>query len=417
MTPGLTGTIESVYRSERRRVLATLIRLLGSFDAAEEAMQDALVHAARQWPTEGVPANPYAWLVSTARFQTIDRWRRRARIAAAVPELAALSQGTVEMPDPDAVRDDELRLILICCHPVIPPDARIALALREVAGLTTEEIARAYLTKPVTIAQRIVRAKARIRECRVPYVAPDRTDLAARLESALHVLYLIFNEGYATAAGPKLTRPDLCAEAIRMVRFITELHADSEAIGLLALMLLHDARQATRVDAAGDLILLEEQDRSLWDTRKIEEAQALIDRAFASRAVGPYLLQAAIASVHAAAPQFSLTNWADIVALYDLLFRMEPSAVVALNRAIAIGMRDGPANAVPLLDALLETPGMLSYPPLHAARADFLKKLGRFADSRTAYEQALQLTAQDAEKRFFASRIARLPGSDSHTEP
>jgi RNA polymerase sigma-70 factor (ECF subfamily) len=404
----LADTIEAVYRSERRRVLATLIRLLGSFDAAEDAVQDAFAIAAQKWPTEGIPANPYAWLVSTGRFRTIDRWRRRAKIAAALPELAALSEGVVGMPEPDAIRDDELRLIFICCHPSIPPDARIALTLREVGGLTTEEIARAYLTRPVTIAQRIVRAKAKISESRIPYVVPDRTELPARLGSALHVLYLIFNEGYAATAGQSLTRADFCTEAIRLAKLITELLEDSEALGLLALMLIHEARRASRIDGNGDLILLEDQDRSLWNAEGIGEAQSLIDRAFAMRSVGPYLLQAAIASIHAAAPSFARTDWAQIVALYDVLFRIEPSPVVALNQAIAIGMRDGADEGLRRVDALLGSGDLLEYAPAHAARADFLQKLGRNGDARGAYEHAMSHTEQPAEKRFFAKRIALL---------
>lgn len=408
MTSHLAGTIESVYRSERRRVLATLIRLLGSFDAAEDAVQDAFALAAQQWPTDGVPANPYAWLVSTGRFRTIDRWRRRAKIAAALPELAALSEGAVAMPDPDAIRDDELRLIFLCCHPSIPPDARIALTLREVGGLTTEEIARAYLTRPVTIAQRIVRAKAKIRESRIPYAVPDRTELPARLESALHVLYLIFNEGYSATTGQSLTRPDCCAEAMRLTKLVTELLDDSEALGLLALMLIHEARRSSRLDANGDIVLLEDQDRSLWNAEEIGEAQGLIDRAFAKRSAGPYLLQAAIASIHATAPRFAMTDWARIVALYDVLFRIEPSPVVALNQAIAIGMRDGADAGLRRVDALLAAGGLLEYSPAHAARADLLQRLGRNDEARCAYEQALHHTEQPAEQRFFANRIGLL---------
>lgn len=408
MIGNAASAIESAYRAERRRVLATLIRLLGSFDAAEEAMQEAFAIAARQWPQDGVPANPYAWLVSTGRFRMIDRWRRRAKIAAAVTEMAALAETETELAEPDIIGDDELRLIFTCCHPAIPPDARIALTLREVGGLTTEEIARAYLTRPVTIAQRIVRAKAKIRDDRIPYVVPDHAELPARLGSALHVLYLIFNEGYSATTGQSLMRADLCAEAMRLTKLITELLDDSEALGLLALMHLHEARRATRVNAAGDIILLEDQDRSLWDKDVITQARHLVERAFATRSVGPYLLQAAIASVHAAAPSFPTTDWPQIVALYDVLFRIEPSPVVALNQAIAIGMRDGAEVGLGRVDALLANGSLSGYAPAHAARADFLRRLSRNADARRAYEQAIRHTEQPAEKRFFEKRIAFL---------
>jgi RNA polymerase sigma-70 factor, ECF subfamily len=376
-------------------------------------MQDAFAIASRQWPEDGVPANPYAWLVSTGRFRTIDRWRRRARIAAALPELAALAEVDFEMAEPDSIRDDELRLIFTCCHPAIPPDQRIALTLREVGGLTTEEIARAYLTKPATIAQRIVRAKARIREDHIPYAVPNRAELPARLGSALHVLYLIFNEGYAATAGPSLTRSDLCAEAMRLAKLVTELIEDSEALGLLALMMTHEARRRARVDAHGDIVLLEDQNRSLWNTEGITQAQRLIERAFAMRSAGPYLLQAAIASVHARAPTFAMTDWPQIVALYDVLLRIESSAVVALNRAISIGMRDGPDAGLSLVDALMTNGNLSEYSPAHAARADFLARLGHTADARRAYERAISVTEQPAEQRFFARKLAHLPASSA----
>ena len=408
MTESLSETIASIYRMERRRILATLIRVLGSFDAAEDAVQDAFAAATRQWPTEGVPANPYAWLVSTGRFRTIDRWRRRGRIAAALPELAALAEGAVGMPDPDTIRDDELRLIFACCHPSIAPDARIALTLREVCSLTTEEIARAYLTKPVTIAQRIVRAKAKIREERIPYEVPERAELPARLGSVLHVLYLIFNEGYSATAGPTLTRADLSAEAIRLTKQINELLEDPETLGLLALMLLHEARRATRIDARGDLVLLEDQDRTKWNRDGIAEAVRLIDRAFASRSAGPYLLQAAIASIHATAANFAQTDWVQIAGLYEVLLRVEPSPVVELNLAIAIGMRDGADSGLRRMDGLLNRGELSGYAPAHAARAEFLQRLGRNEEARIAFEQATRCTEQDAEKRYFAKRIALL---------
>jgi RNA polymerase sigma-70 factor (ECF subfamily) len=338
--------LEAIYRTESRRVLATLIRLLGSFDAAEDAVHEAFAAATEQWPREGIPANPYAWLVSTGRFRTIDRWRRQARLTNALPELAALAKQETEPAMPvqisEYIKDDQLRLIFTCCHPALAPDARIALTLREVGGLTTEEIARAYLVPAPTIAQRIVRAKAKIRDAAIPYEVPARAELPARHESALQVVYLIFNEGYAATQGPSLTRAELCAEGIRLGKLVVDLLDDPEALGLLALMALHEARRATRVDAGGDLILLEDQDRSLWDRERIAEAQGLIERAMSSRRVGPYLLQAAIPEIHADALSVSETDWAQIVALYDVLLRVDPSPVAALNRAVALGMRDGP---------------------------------------------------------------------------
>jgi RNA polymerase sigma-70 factor (ECF subfamily) len=336
-TADTRAALEAAYRTEARRVLATLIRLLGGFDAAEEALHDAFAAAAAQWPREGVPENPYSWLVSTGRFKTLDRRRRQARLAGVLPELAALVSTEPAMPE--HIQDDELRLIFTCCHPALAPDARIALTLREVGGLTTEEIARAYLTRAPTIAQRIVRAKAKIRDEAIPYEVPARAELPARIESALHVVYLIFNEGYAATEGPSFTRDDLCAEAIRLGRLVVEVLDEPEALGLLALMLLHEARRASRVDAAGDVMLLENQNRSLWDRGRIAEAQALIERALVSRRVGPFVLQAAIAAVHAEAPSTAETDWAQIVALYEVLRRVDPSPVVALNCAAALGMR------------------------------------------------------------------------------
>src|SRR5713101_6074034 len=315
-TTGAHDNLEAVYRTEARRVLATLIRLLRGFDEAEEALHEAFAAAAEQWPREGVPANPYSWLVSTGRFKTIDRWRRQARLAGVLPELAALATLAPETTMPEHMQDDELRLIFTCCHPALAPDARIALTLREVGGLTTEEIARAYLTRAPTIAQRIVRAKAKIRDEAIPYEVPARAELPARIESALSVVYLIFNQVYAATEGPTFTRDDLCAEAIRLGRLVVELLDDPEALGLLALMLLHEARRATRVDAMGNIILLENQNRTLWDRGRIAEARELIERAMVSRRVGPFLLQAAIAAVHAEAPSAGETDWTQIVALY-----------------------------------------------------------------------------------------------------
>ncbi|RUU78395.1 RNA polymerase sigma factor [Mesorhizobium sp. M7A.F.Ca.MR.362.00.0.0] len=400
--------LEAAYRTEARRVLATLIRLLGGFDVAEEALHEAFTAAAEQWPRQGVPANPYSWLVSAGRFRTIDRWRREARLAGALPELTALAEPTREPAMPEDIQDDELRLIFVCCHPALAPDARIALTLREVGGLTTEEIARAYLTPAPTIAQRIVRAKAKIRDEAIPYEVPDRDDLPARLESALQVIYLIFNEGYAATEGPNLTRADLCAEAIRLGRLMVELLDQPEAQGLLALMLLHEARRATRVNASGDLVLLEDQDRTLWDSSLIAEADGLIGRAIASRRIGPYILQAAIASVHAEAAGTAETDWVQIVALYDVLGRVDPSPVVALNRAAAIGMRDGPQAGLAEIEAVMAQGGLDGYHLAHAARADMQRRLGLTEAARTSYRRAIELTRQPAERRFIEGRLGQL---------
>ncbi|MER9601711.1 RNA polymerase sigma factor [Mesorhizobium sp. M0243] len=407
-TAGPRDALEAAYRTEARRVLATLIRLLGGFDAAEEALHEAFTAAAEQWPRQGVPANPYSWLVSAGRFRTIDRWRREARLAGALPELTALAEPTPEPAMPEDIQDDELRLIFVCCHPALAPDARIALTLREVGGLTTEETARAYLTPAPTIAQRIVRAKAKIRDEAIPYEVPDRDDLPARLESALQVIYLIFNEGYAATEGPNLTRADLCAEAIRLGRLMVELLDQPEAQGLLALMLLHEARRATRVDVSGDLVLLEDQDRALWDRALIAEADGLIGRAIASRRIGPYILQAAIASVHAEAAGTAETDWVQIVALYDVLGRVDPSPVVALNRAAAIGMRDGPQAGLAAIEAVMGQGGLDGYHLAHAARADMQRRLGLTEAARTSYRRAIELTRQPAERRFIEGRLGQL---------
>lgn len=402
------AALEAAYRTEKRRVLATLIRLLGGFDAAEEALHEAFAAAADQWSREGVPANPYAWLVSTGRFKTIDRWRRQARLAIALPELAALADTEREPAMAETIKDDELRLIFVCCHPALAQDARIALTLREVGGLTTEEIARAYLTRAPAIAQRIVRAKAKIRDEALPYEVPARAELPVRLDSVLRVIYLIFNEGYAATEGPNLTRADLCAEAIRLGRLAVELLEDPEALGLLALMLLHESRRAARIDAAGDLVLLEDQDRALWDRGRIAEAQGLIERAQVLRRVGPYLLQAAIATVHAEAPSAGETDWARIVALYDVLVRVEPSPVVALNRAVALGMRDGPEAGLATIEAVLGQGGLDDYHLAHAARADMQRRLGLAEAARASYQRALELTRQPAERRFLQARLNQL---------
>jgi RNA polymerase sigma-70 factor (ECF subfamily) len=407
-TAGSNLTLDAAYRAESRRVLATLIRLLGSFDAAEEALHDAFAAAAEQWPREGVPDNPYSWLVSTGRFKTIDRWRRQARLAGALPELAALTEPTQEPAMPEDIQDDELRLIFTCCHPALTPDARIALTLREVGGLTTEEIARAYLLPAPTIAQRIVRAKARIRDAGIPYEVPTRAELPSRIESVLQVIYLIFNEGYAATQGPSLTREELCAEAIRLGRLLVELLDDTEALGLLALMLLHQSRLSSRIDAEGDLILLENQNRALWDRGRIAEARSLIERAIRPRHAGPYVLQAAIAAVHAEAPGAGETDWSQIIGLYDALQRVDSSPVIALNRAAALAMRDGPQAGLTAIEAVLAQGSLDNYYLAHAARADMQRRLGLNEAAGASYRRALELTQQPAERRFLQARMNQL---------
>ncbi|HEX6726756.1 MAG TPA: RNA polymerase sigma factor [Nitrospira sp.] len=404
--------VEALYRSESRHVLATLIRLLGDFDAAEEALHEAFVAATEQWPRDGVPANPRAWLVSTGRFKAIDGMRRRARHDASLNELAKQTETTTNDPleqDDEHIVDDRLRLIFTCCHPALTSEVQMALTLREVCGLTTEEIARAFLTKPSTIAQRIVRAKAKIRDARIPYEVPSPSDLPGRLDTVLHVVYLVFNEGYSASFGTSLTRADLSGEAIRLSRLLLQLLTEPEVMGLLALMLLHESRRAARTSETGDLILLEHQDRSLWNQDHIREGVGLIERALTSRRFGPYTLQAAIAAVHAEAPSVAETDWAQIVALYDLLMRADPSPIVALNRAVAVALRDGPAKGLELVDALLEGGELADYHLAHAARADLCRRLGKSSEARASYEQALALTKQEPERRFLEKRLAELP--------
>jgi len=410
-TKQVRGLVDSVYRTESRQVLATLIRLLGDFDAAEEAVHEAFAVAVERWSRDGVPANPRAWLVSTGRFKAIDGMRRRARFDASLAELAKQLESSTTEPeewDDESVEDDRLRLIFTCCHPALQPDTQVAMTLREVCGLTTDEIARAFLTKPPTVAQRIVRAKAKIRDARIPYVVPPETDLPDRLHAVLRVVYLVFNEGYSASSGGSLTRHDLSGEAIRLGRLLIELLPEPEAVGLLALMLLQDSRRAARASPTGDLILLEDQDRSLWNRDQIAEGVSLVERALSSRRIGPYTVQAAIAAVHAQAPTAAATDWAQIVGLYDVLLRADPSPVVELNRAAAVAMRDGPAAGLTLIDAILARGDLANYHLAHAARADLCRRLGRTAEARAAYERALSLTQQEPERRFLERRLGEL---------
>jgi len=404
--------VDAVYRSDSRRVLATLIRLLGDFDLAEEALHDAFAAAVERWPSDGVPGSPRAWLVSTGRFKAIDAMRRRARFDASVGELArrfdAAANDATELEEGDGVEDDRLRLIFTCCHPALAPDAQIALTLREVCGLTTEEIAHAFLTPAPTLAQRIVRAKAKIRDARIPYVVPTHAALPERLDQVLRVIYLVFNEGYAASSGASLTRHDLSGEAIRLGRLLVELLPEPEAMGLLALMLLHESRRVARTSPTGELVLLADQDRSLWDRDQIAEGTALVERALSSRRIGPYTLQAAIAAVHAEAASAEATDWVQIVGLYDVLERVDPTPVVELNRAVAVAMRDGPAAGLAIIDALLARGDLDDYHLAHSARADLCRRVGRTADARRSYQRALDLTRQEPERRFLERRLHEL---------
>jgi RNA polymerase sigma-70 factor (ECF subfamily) len=408
MTQLAHDAIETVYRTQSRRVLATLIRLMGGFDAAEDALHEAFLAAAKAWPQTGIPDNPVAWLVSTGRFRVIDRWRREKRIAGAVADLA---EDSVEPPTPEDIRDDELRLIFTCCHPSLSPDGRAALTLREVAGLTTEEIARAWLVPAATIAQRIVRAKAKIRDLELPYEIPGRAEWPQRLDSVLQVIYLIFNEGYSATDADSLIRADLCDDALRLGRLAAELVDDPEVLGLLALMLLHDARKAARTDSAGDFIALEDQDRSLWDQGRVAEAQSVIARALTHQRAGPYLLQAAIADLHTRASRFEDTDWPQIVSLYDTLMHIAPSPVAALNRAVALGQRDGAQAGLDAVNAAMAGGGLDSYHLAFAARADFQRRLGQ-DDARQSYARALALTRHPAEIRLLEAKMASLKNAD-----
>lgn len=406
----LLARVEDIYRSESRRVLATLIRLLGDFELAEDALQDAFTAAMAQWPCDGLPANPRAWLVSTGRFKAIDKLRRRARFDASLASLAEQLDTNGHGVDLDdlAVADDHLRLIFICCHPALSPDSQMALTLREVCGLSTEEIARAFLVTPSTVAQRIVRAKAKIRDAHIPYRVPSQTDLADRLDTVLHVVYLLFNEGYSASSGAQLTRPDLSSEAIRLGRVLLELMPEPEVMGLLALMLLHESRRAARTTTDGNLVLLEEQDRTRWNRAQIAEGVALVEQALASRHFGRYTLQAAISAVHATAYSTEGTDWNEIVGLYDVLMRVEPSPVVELNRAVAVAMRDGPEAGLTLVEAILVGGELEDHYLAHATRADLYRRLGRSEQAREAYRRALDLTHQEQEQHFFERRLKEL---------
>jgi RNA polymerase sigma-70 factor (ECF subfamily) len=406
----LRDTIAVIYRAESRRVLATLIRLVGDFDLAEEAMHDAFGAALEQWPRDGVPARPRAWLVSVGRFKAIDRIRRGSKLElnADVPDAIEPPVDPTETGDDAAVDDDRLRLIFTCCHPALAADAKVALTLREMCGLTTEQIAAAFLIQPQTLAQRIVRAKAKIRDARIPYRVPSSRELPERLEAVLRVVYLVFNEGYVTSQGDDLTRPDLAAEAIRLGRLLVELLPDPEAVGLLALMLLHDSRRAARSTPTGDIVLLEDQDRSRWDRGQIAEGVALVERALASRRIGSYSLQAAIAAVHAEATAAAATDWPQIVGLYDVLLRLEPSPVVELNLAVAIAMRDVPKAGLERIDAILERGELADYALAHAARADLLRRMDRRDAARKAYRRAIELIPRGPQRRFLERRLDEL---------
>jgi RNA polymerase sigma-70 factor (ECF subfamily) len=410
-TDAIARRVDAIYRTESRRIFATLVRLLGDFDVAEEALHDAFRSALEQWPRDGVPDNPRAWLVSTGRFKAIDGIRRRARFRPlddVSEEVENIADETLRFEDDDPLEDDRLRLVFTCCHPALSPDAQVAMTLREVCGLTTEAVAQAFLTPAPTLAQRIVRAKAKIRTARIPYAVPEGNALPARLDSVLRVIYLVFNEGYSASSGDVVTRVDLSAEAIRLARLLVALLPEPEAIGLLALMLLHESRRTARATPDGDVVLLDAQDRSRWDRALIDEGTKLLGDALASRRIGPYTLQAAIAAVHANAGRSEDTDWREIAALYDLLARVEPSPIVELNRAVAVAMRDGPLAGLVLVDAILARGELRDYHLIHAARADLARRAGDVAAARESYERALALAKQQPERRFLARRLAEL---------
>jgi RNA polymerase sigma-70 factor (ECF subfamily) len=409
MSDNVADSIDAIYRTESRRVFATLVRMLGDFDLAEEALHDAFRAALEQWPREGMPANPRAWLVSAGRFKAIDGIRRQRRFEALDDEKAEAIPDERESIDAEGIEDDRLRLIFTCCHPALAPDAQVALTLREVCGLTTEAIAQAFLTGAPTLAQRIVRAKGKIRDARIPYQVPAPEELAQRLDNVLRVVYLVFNEGYSASSGASVTRVDLSGEAIRLGRLLVDLLPEPEAIGLLALMLLQESRRAARSSPSGELILLADQDRSLWNRAHIDEGTALVERALASRRIGPYTLQAAIAAVHANAESPDATDWSEIVGLYDVLLRLTPSPVVELNRAVALAMRDGPAAGLALIDRILDRGELAEYHLAHAARADMCRRLGAHAQARASYERAMALARQEPERRFLERRLTELP--------
>ena len=406
----ISGKIDALYRLESGRVLATLVRLLGDLDLAEESMHEAFAAALESWHRTGVPENPRPWLISTARFKAIDVIRRRVRFDGAEKDLIAHIESRVNNAPvvDDEIEDDRLRLIFTCCHPVLPPEGQVGLTLREICGLTTEEIARAFLVTPAALAQRIVRAKAKIREAAIPYEVPGTRELPERLNAVLQVVYLVFNEGYSTGAGAEVTRAELTGEAIRLGRLLAELQPEPEAMGLLALMLLQESRRRARSSSSGELVLLENQDRSLWNRDQIAEGVALVEKALKSRRFGPYTLQAAIAAVHAEAETTAATDWPQIVAIYDQLVRMEPSPVVYLNRAVAIAMRDGPEAGLAHIDAVMERGELAGYYLAHSARADMYRRLGRTAEARAAYEKALALTQQEPERQFLRERIRQM---------
>ena len=410
-TEQVRDQVAAVYQAESRRVLATLIRVLGDFDLAEEALHEAFAAAVEQWPQEGIPENPRAWLVSAGRFKAIDTMRRRARFDASLEDLARRldADATPDAAEGEGVEDDRLRLIFTCCHPALQPEAQVALTLREVCGLTTEEIAHAFLTSPSTLAQRIVRAKTKIRDAKIPYQVPARPDLPDRLDAVLHVVYLVFNEGYSASSGASLTRADLSGEAIRLGRLLIDLLPEPEEIGLLALMLLQDSRRLARASPTGELILLEHQDRSLWNRQQIAEGSALVRRAMTTGPVGVYTIQAAIAAVHAEAASAADTDWGQIVGLYDVLREAYPSPIVELNRAVAVAMRDGPEAGLTLIDAILSRGDLADYHLAHSARADLCRRLGRATEARESYKRALALARQEPERRFLERRLAELP--------